>query len=218
MKKCTRCGIEKSVDSFWYDKRKERHVAACKECSAKAKREYRVKNAEYLRSKNREWQQRNPEKCKAANRRYLERNPGLAAKRTQEWRAANRERALEAQRQANRKLKVAAYQAYGGFRCACCGETEEPFLSLDHIHNDGAQHRKVVDRRKIYKWLSENGYPKGFQVLCMNCNFGKARNGGICPHQMAPEGSTTMAQASTAKRPEARGPSKEGEDIVSSHQ
>ena len=85
----------------------------------------------------------------------------------------------------NRKLKAAAYAAYGGFRCACCGETEEAFLSLDHINNDGANHRRNVDRRKIYKWLAQEGYPPGFQVLCMNCNFGKARNGGICPHQLA---------------------------------
>lgn len=66
---------------------------------------------------------------------------------------------------------------------ACCGETEPLFLSLDHVNNDGASHRKVIDRRKLYKWLARNHYPSGFQVLCMNCNHGKFRNGGVCPHQ-----------------------------------
>lgn len=26
-------------------------------------------------------------------------------------------------------------------------------------------------------------HPEGFQTLCYNCNIGKHRNGGICPHQ-----------------------------------
>jgi hypothetical protein len=31
--------------------------------------------------------------------------------------------------------------AYGG-RCACCGEFERDFLTLDHVNNDGAEHRR----------------------------------------------------------------------------
>jgi hypothetical protein len=31
--------------------------------------------------------------------------------------------------------------------------------------------------------LCKNGFPKGFQTLCMNCNWGKYRNGGQCPHK-----------------------------------
>jgi hypothetical protein len=30
--------------------------------------------------------------------------------------------------------------AYGG-KCVCCGEAEEAFLTLDHVNNDGKQHR-----------------------------------------------------------------------------
>src|SRR5690348_1104353 len=82
------------------------------------------------------------------------------------------------------KAEGCRLRCYGGYRCACpgCSETIEAFLSLDHIHNDGAAHRKVINRRKLYVWLRNEGYPAGFQVLCMNCNFGKARNGGTCPH------------------------------------
>lgn len=83
------------------------------------------------------------------------------------------------------KLKVAAYAAYGGFICACCGETHELFLSLDHVNNDGAQARQSlhpISGGALYAWLKHNNYPEGFQVLCMNCNCGKARNGGVCPH------------------------------------
>jgi hypothetical protein len=81
------------------------------------------------------------------------------------------------------------FQAYGGARCACCGETERTFLSIDHINNDGAAHRREAFGRKevggatLAQLLRKQGFPEGFQILCMNCNMGKARNGGICPHQ-----------------------------------
>jgi hypothetical protein len=28
-----------------------------------------------------------------------------------------------------------------------------------------------------------NGFPPGYQVLCMNCNHGKRMNNGVCPHK-----------------------------------
>lgn len=84
-----------------------------------------------------------------------------------------------------RILRHKAIMHYGGYRCACCDESEPKFLTLDHVHNDGSAHRKEIGNRGagIFKWLRDNGYPAGFQVLCMNCNHGKALNGGICPHK-----------------------------------
>lgn len=34
----------------------------------------------------------------------------------------------------------------------------------------------------LYKWIIDNGFPKYFQTLCMNCNHGKRMNNGVCPH------------------------------------
>jgi hypothetical protein len=85
-----------------------------------------------------------------------------------------------------RQLRHEAIIAYGGYICACCGETERKFLTLDHINNDGAEHRRAIGTKGrgagIFAWLKEHGYPEGFQVLCMNCNQGKGQNGGVCPH------------------------------------
>jgi hypothetical protein len=177
MKRCGRCGSKKELSEFGISSKTDEPLAYCKPCSVLAR---------------------------SANDRWRARNPGEAARRTAVWRAANYERALKSQRDSDRKLKNAAYAAYGGYRCACCGETIEAFLSIDHINNDGANHRRDVERRNLYKWLKKHSYPAGFQILCMNCNFGKARNGGICPHQTT-EPSETIAQASTAERPEAPG-------------
>lgn len=87
------------------------------------------------------------------------------------------------------KLREEVYNAYGT-KCACCGEDTPEFLTIDHINEDGASHRKsIAPTRKctseeLYRWLKNNNYPSGFQTLCQNCNVGKFRNGGICPHKV----------------------------------
>jgi hypothetical protein len=92
-------------------------------------------------------------------------------------------------RERNAKVKDEVYRAYGGYRCVCCGETIPEFLTIDHINNDGAAHRKAITSKgrsssdALLHWLKRNGYPKGFQILCWNCQWGKQKCGGICPHQ-----------------------------------
>lgn len=84
----------------------------------------------------------------------------------------------------NVKLKVKVIYGYGG-KCICCGEEEIIFLTIDHINEDGNQHRKKekIIGSTFYRWLIKNNFPGGFQILCRNCNWGKYANGGICPHQ-----------------------------------
>lgn len=85
-----------------------------------------------------------------------------------------------------RKCKQKVYEHYGKI-CACCGETEENFLSIDHVNNDGYSHRWKNGNRVVgsplYVQVMQMGYPNSFQILCMNCNFGKRMNDGICPHK-----------------------------------
>ena len=39
----------------------------------------------------------------------------------------------------------------------------------------------------LMHWIIVNNFPKGFQVLCTNCNFAKGivRNNNKCPHEKA---------------------------------
>ena len=67
--------------------------------------------------------------------------------------------------------------------CACCGESEPLFLTIDHIDGNGNLHRRLVGKADMWRWLVNNKFPPGFQLLCFNCNAGKYRNGGTCPHQ-----------------------------------
>jgi hypothetical protein len=79
--------------------------------------------------------------------------------------------------------KAAMVAAYGG-RCACCGEAELAFLSLDHTKGGGNKHRKAIGgNAKLLRYLRDAGWPTdGYRVLCMNCQFG-TRFGRTCPHQ-----------------------------------
>ena len=97
---------------------------------------------------------------------------------------------LKAQAKKRAKVREAVFAAYGGYVCACCGETERKFLTLDHINNDGAADRiKIAGKRSAagfptYSFLVRKGFPSGYQVLCMNCNYGKRMNNGVCPHRV----------------------------------
>ena len=58
-----------------------------------------------------------------------------------------------------------------GNRCVCCGETEEIYLEIDHVFNDGSK-----DKAPSLKKIKEN--KERYQILCCNCNRAKHKNGG----------------------------------------
>ncbi|OPZ40845.1 MAG: hypothetical protein BWY99_00350 [Synergistetes bacterium ADurb.BinA166] len=70
----------------------------------------------------------------------------------------------------NRKIEVIRHYSNGSMVCARCPESNLAFLCLDHVSDDGAEHRKREDLRHPYMWAKRNGFPPVFQVLCHNCN------------------------------------------------
>jgi hypothetical protein len=72
-------------------------------------------------------------------------------------------------------LKFEAYNHYG-HSCVFCGDDRSIFLTLDHVANDGAAHRRII-KCDIYKWAKRNHYPPVLQTLCFNCNCAKACHG-----------------------------------------
>lgn len=101
-----------------------------------------------------------------------------------------RKKACEATNKSNWRTRLEVMRAYcsgGILKCACppCKEDNPLFLSIDHINGGGQKHRKEVHSygTTLYNWLKRNNFPKGYQILCFNCNLGKSRNKGrICPH------------------------------------
>jgi hypothetical protein len=92
----------------------------------------------------------------------------------------------------NIRDRIDAIRHYGGNppRCACCGEDQFSLLSIDHIDGGGNEEREKLfgDRRlcghDMYRYLRNNGFPDGYQVLCYSCNTGKRDNMGNCPHKV----------------------------------
>lgn len=79
--------------------------------------------------------------------------------------------------------KAEVFNHYGNI-CACCSEAEPRFLSIDHKNNDGHKERKGRggSSDQIIRNIIRANFPDTYQILCFNCNLGKARNNGICPH------------------------------------
>lgn len=125
------------------------------------------------------WSQSRAEYQKAYRARHSERlkaQDKLKYRKNWEANKASRKRFYE-------KLKAQVYDHYGRV-CSCCGETEERFLTIDHVNGDGSHQRKEVSAGHVFfRWIINNGFPKSLRILCFNCNAGRFHNGGTCPHQ-----------------------------------
>lgn len=122
-----------------------------------------------------------------AQRRYLAK-PGIREARNKlnrEWIARNRDRYNEAKSEYRFKLKLAAISHYsnGLMCCASCGYDDDvDALTLDHIDDNGADHRRELGCSSrggqagttMYERLKALGWLPGLQVLCANCNTIKA--------------------------------------------
>ena len=132
-------------------------------------RDYYLKNREKLIRGHLKWYYDNQETRKEYGRNYYKINRKKVSEKTAAKRA---------------EIRRIVFAHYGG-KCACCGEQTPQFLTIDHIENNGAEHRKKIGVKcgwVFYKWLLKNNYPEGHQLLCFNCNTAKGFF-GICPHQ-----------------------------------
>ncbi len=106
-------------------------------------------------------------------------------KRSQRYRKAHPERVQKndqkSRRNYGKRLKTQTLAHYGKNGILCCrwrncSIHDIDMLTIDHINNDGAIHRKKVggvDRRdmagmQFYCWLRRHNFPEGFQTLCAN--------------------------------------------------
>ena len=72
------------------------------------------------------------------------------------------------------KLKEQVLRHYSpAMRCEICGIGDVRCLSLDHIDGGGLAHRRRMggSTYRVYASVRNDGFPAGFRVLCMNCQF-----------------------------------------------
>jgi predicted restriction endonuclease len=80
-----------------------------------------------------------------------------------------------------RKVRQRVLKGYG-HRCACCGESHEYFLTIDHVNGGGYQHRKTTQGANIMWEILKSDFPPEYRLLCYNCNAAEGIMGG-CPHR-----------------------------------
>jgi hypothetical protein len=177
MRVCKFCNINLPIEKFGFcvsegnGEKYRRHE--CFSCANKRHLNWRIQNRDRIR------------KQAAINARKRR------AKMSPEEFKKYRTKETMKSREQHAKYKEIVYTAYGGYECKCCGETERLFLSVDHVNNDGYTLRKEKTQGvggSLYRWLymqfkKTSIWPDDYQILCMNCNFGKSKNKGVCPHK-----------------------------------
>lgn len=166
-KPCTKCGKDKPLDDYSPGSGKFGRKSRCRECSNEdhglryQTRSDTARDAAYERTRN--WRADNPDTARDGTYAYRERHPGKAA----EWQAAYAQR-----------LRQRVLEHYGT-ECACCGSAED--LCVDHIIGNGKQHREELfghspgaAGEQFWRWLVQQGFPAGYQILCRPCSSSKS--------------------------------------------
>lgn len=75
------------------------------------------------------------------------------------------------------RLEVLTYYSNSLLCCAHCGLDDLDVLCIDHIDGGGNQHTQKLRKegKLFYRWLKNEGFPDGYQVLCANCNMKKEK-------------------------------------------
>lgn len=96
------------------------------------------------------------------------------------WLQKNRAKVNERHRIRTRERREETLAYYGG-ECFCCKEIRLEFLAIDHINGGGHAQRKERKYGNLALWLHTRKFPKGYRVLCHNCNQARGAY-GYCPH------------------------------------
>lgn len=155
----------------------------CPECTRKYLLEYRQKDLARHAQFSKNYRTRLGDEYRE---KMVKRRSEQIAAMTPDELAAFRLKEAQKTKRLNAAIKDEVFKAYGGWKCNCCGETERSFLTIDHMENNGSKLRREGvhgHSTQFYRWLRKGNFPEQFQVLCMNCQFGKRMNGGCCPHQ-----------------------------------
>ncbi len=117
--------------------------------------------------------------CHAKNEKeWVRNNYRKAQARWKKYYQKHKEKIKEKSKEYKNNLREAALDHYGRV-CACCGESQIEFLTIDHIFPPKRKTNR--ERKDLYGWLKRHNYPSGFQTLCWNCNMAKGIY-GECPH------------------------------------
>ena len=119
-----------------------------------------------------------PEYIKEYKKKYRSENVEKIRELGRNWRGKNRAKCITDKRNERQNLKFQVISHYSNdkIKCVQCGFGDIRALEVDHIDNNGAEERKRLFGSRMcagttfYRWLRQNNYPEGYQILCANCN------------------------------------------------
>jgi hypothetical protein len=150
-------------------------------------RRYREKNRAKLRADAAAFRSANPEKVKEHHRKHYENNKEKIEGYSRKYCEDNKERIKEyglkyyeangeslrfkacVVRQQSRRALLQKL----GDKCALCGFSDWRALQIDHVNNNGYQHRRKYNcgSNAYYNNILENIDSGEYQLLCANCNW-----------------------------------------------
>jgi catechol 2,3-dioxygenase-like lactoylglutathione lyase family enzyme len=136
------------------------------------------KYREYQKQYRKKYYLQHKEEIIERTKQYHQDHRGQKLATNKKWRLAHKEHHAQKNKQIVTNLWNMILNHYG-HKCNNCGETNELFLTLDHVSNDGYKNKLTTST--LYRRIIQDRFPDTFQILCWNCNCGKHRNGGILP-------------------------------------
>ena len=180
MKTCGRCKESKPLDAFPLATTKPGGRGIwCRECHAEAARVARAAKRDGTYVDGRNARKQSEEERRAKRKAWEAANAASMAAYQRQYRQENKEALQAAKRGYYDRVRADGIAAYGG-ACACCGESVDRFLTLDHIDGRAGEAYRLTGK-KAWARLKRLGWPEGYQVLCFNCNCAKGAY-GTCPH------------------------------------
>jgi hypothetical protein len=134
-------------------------------------RAYRLAHLESIREKSRLYRLTHREVLKAWKHEYYLAHVNELRKANKAYYFGHLKQSKEQQKRFYLRMRREAFDHYG-WSCVKCNESNEGFLTLDHINDDGAVHRRKHGSN-LYLWASKNGYPPILQTMCYNCQWVK---------------------------------------------
>jgi len=137
-------------------------------------KEYYIINRDEILAKTKKRQKDNRDVIKIREDIWRKNNIKRVRDNKREWNLLNNVNEKARQKRFALKTEVMRHYSNGTSSCKNCKANDLDALCLDHINNDGTEHRKTVGQG-VYFWAKKNNFPPILQVLCWNCNFLKSR-------------------------------------------
>jgi len=111
MKICTKCGVEKPLDDFYFQKNRQNHRGDCQECRTIWQKEYKRKNKNIISKQVKEYRVRNREVISLQRKVYYQRTKRERIEYSRNYRLGNRD--LVNKRNIKQGKMPSSYLTYG---------------------------------------------------------------------------------------------------------